>query len=240
MTYGIIARCSRTGRLGVAFASYSIAIGIQSADCVRSGVGAAVSLGTSNAGDGAFAVRLLAQGFTPAQVLREVMANDPASEYRQLAILDREGNTAANSGEALRPWSGHMAEKDHAVLGDILSSEAVLKAMTQSFSAFGSSDLEERLLLALEAGRDAGGQGGSKGNLPERSAVMVVCGIHDYSDWDLRVDAHPKAVSELRRVHEAFKPSAAYYTARAQSPHGAIPGMEFADMLAANRQKDLS
>ncbi len=68
---------------------------------------------------------------------------------------------------------------------------------------------------------------------------MIVYGIQDYSDWDLRVDEHEKAIDELRRVHEEYKPNAAYYIERARNPDNAIPAMEFADMLAAQRPKEM-
>jgi uncharacterized Ntn-hydrolase superfamily protein len=97
--------------------------------------------------------------------------------------------------------------------------------------------LEERLLTALEAGRDTGGQVGRVGRLPERSAVLVVHGIFDYSDWDLRVDRDDDAVDALRRTHEEYKLFAAYYIERARNPREAVPQMEFRDMLAANRMR---
>ena len=109
--------------------------------------------------------------------------------------------------------------------------------MSARFEGTAALDLEERLLLALEAGRDAGGQGGQSGHLPERSAAVVVFGIQPYSDWDLRVDMHDDAVSELRRVTEGFKPNAAYYLERARKPQNAIPAMEFADILEADKTK---
>jgi hypothetical protein len=40
-------------------------------------------------------------------------------------------------------------------------------------------------------------------------------------------------------VHEEYKPNAAYYIERARNPENAIPAMEFADMLAAQRPKEM-
>jgi uncharacterized Ntn-hydrolase superfamily protein len=239
MTYGIIARCSRTGRLGVGVASYSIAIGLYCSDAVRANTGAAVSLASSNPGDGALALRLLAQGFTSAQVLAQLIGNDVNSGYRQIVVMDREGNAAAHSGAMTRPWCGHLAGKDYVALGDMLAGQQVLDAIVEGYAADPAASLEDRLLVALEAGRDAGGQVGKGGRLPERSAAIVVAGIFDYSDWDLRVDAHDKAVEELRRVHEEFKLFVGYYIERAKSPRNAKTQMEFADMVAADRPKEM-
>jgi uncharacterized Ntn-hydrolase superfamily protein len=239
MTYGIVARCPRTGRLGVAAASYSIAIGLYCSDVVRANTGAAVSLGAPNPGDGALGLRLLAQGFTPSHVLAEIIANDQNSDHRLIGIIDREGNAVAHTGAKTQPWSGSKSGQDYVTLGDMLAGAKVIDAIAEGYSSDPAADLEERLLQALEAGRDAGGQRGGHGRLPERSAVMIVYGIQDYSDWDLRVDEHEKAIDELRRVHEEYKPNAAYYIERARNPDNAIPAMEFADMLAAQRPKEM-
>jgi uncharacterized Ntn-hydrolase superfamily protein len=237
MSFGIIARCPRTGRFGVGVASYSIAVGLYCADAARANTGISITLGSPNPGNNALALRLLAQGFTPAHVLRELIINDPAADWRQIGVIGCDGTAVMHTGEMARRFAGHQVCNGHVALGDMLVGEQVLSAIVRGFEADASADLEERLLMALEAGRDAGGQVGRGGRLPERSAAMMVQGAEAYSDWDLRVDAHDRAVDELRRVHTEYKPNAAYYVERARNPHIAIPAMEFADMLAAQRPK---
>ena len=79
--------------------------------------------------------------------------------------------------------------------------------------------LEERLLLAIEAGRDAGGQAAADGaHLAERSAALIVQGEDIVEDLNLRVDAHDDAVTELRRVYAAYAPYLPYYALRARDP----------------------
>jgi hypothetical protein len=68
--------------------------------------------------------------------------------------------------------------------------------------------------------------------------LVVVHGIFDYTDWDLRVDRDENAIDKLRRTHEEFKLFAAYYIERSRNPRDAIPQMEFRGMLAANRKKE--
>jgi uncharacterized Ntn-hydrolase superfamily protein len=239
VTYCIIARCPRTGRLGLGVASYSITIGMYCIGAARANTGVSITLGAPNPGNNALAGRLLAQGFTSAQALAQLIGNDPESDYRQIGVMDREGNVAAHSGAMTRPWCGHLADKDYVALGDMLAGQEVLDAIVEGYAADPAANLEERLLAALEAGRDAGGQVGNGGRLPERSAAIVVFGIFDYSDWDLRVDANDKAVEELRRVHEEFELYAGYYNERAKNPRNAKTQMEFADMVAANRPKEM-
>jgi len=239
VTYCIIARCPRTGRLGLGVASYSFLIGMYCSDATRANTGISITLGAPKPGNNALAVRLLAQGFTSAQVLAQLVQNDVNSDYRQIGVMDREGNVAAYSGTMTRPWCGHLAAKDHVALGDMLVGQHVLDAVVEGYAADPAASLEERLLVALEAGSDAGGQVGKGDRLPERSAAIVVAGIRDYSDWDLRVDAHDVAVKELRRVHEEFKLYADYYVERARSPRNAKTQMEFADMVAADQPKEM-
>jgi uncharacterized Ntn-hydrolase superfamily protein len=45
----------------------------------------------------------------------------------------------------------------------------------------------------------------------------------DYRDIDVRVDVHPTAVAELRRVHGEFKLYEEFYRERARNPSNAIP-----------------
>ena len=69
-------------------------------------------------------------------------------------------------------------------------------------------------MRAIEGGRDAGGQGDANGHRPERSAAIKVVDRLDYPDIDVRVDVHPTAVEELRRVLEEFKLYEEFYRER--------------------------
>ena len=80
-------------------------------------------------------------------------------------------------------------------------------------------DLDERLLRALEAGRDAGGQSGSGGiKLPERSSALMVVGPRQLMPLDLRVDVSDRAVDKLRNIHTEYVPYKTYYELRATDP----------------------
>lgn len=241
MTYGLIARCPRTGRLGLGMASYSLAVGLYCSDTTRANTGASFTLGAPLPGNNALAMRLLAQGFTSSQVQAELIGNDPNSDYRQIGVLDREGKAAAFTGAKTLPWSGHRIDEGLVAFGDMLAGEKVLDAIAEGYTVDSAAALEDRLLTALEAGRDSGGQVGATGRLPERSAVLIVHGIFDYTDWDLRVDRVDRdenAIDKLRQAHEEFKLFETYYIERARNPRDAIPQMEFRGMLAAKRTKE--
>jgi uncharacterized Ntn-hydrolase superfamily protein len=85
--------------------------------------------------------------------------------------------------------------------------------MKLRFLATADQPFEDRLLLALEAGRDAGGQIGG-----QVSAAILVYDQDRFARVDLRVDQHDEPVSELRRVFEAYRPYIPYYVQRQRDP----------------------
>jgi uncharacterized Ntn-hydrolase superfamily protein len=231
MTYSVIGRCPTTGRLGIGVASYTMAIGAYTDGAVRSNVGATMTQGHPLPRNNRLALNLIAQGYTPALAMSELAQNDAHHDYRQIAIVDREGVGVAHTGSRLRGISGQRVGSGWVVIGNMLASEKVLDAVASGFEADSKADLEDRLLNALEAGRDAGGIKGTSGALAERSVAVVVWGKRDYSDIDLRVDMQDGAIAQLRRIWADYKPTAEYYEERARHPRNAIPAMEFADML---------
>ncbi len=237
MTYSIVARCPRTGQLGIAVASYSMAIGWYCDGAVRANTGVTLTQGFPNPRNNYLAINLLAQGHTAGQALADLIGNDPDGAYRQIAIVDRDNNAVAHSGAHLRKWAGHRIGKTFVSFGDGLAGQQVVDAMAAAFEAASPAGLDEQLFAALEAGRDAGGMAGAKGWLPERSAAVIVWGSRTHNEVDLRVDLHDRAINELRRIYVDYKPSIAYYEERARNPRHAIPAMEFADMLKNQRQK---
>lgn len=232
MTYSILARCARTGRLGLGVASFTMAIGQYTDAAVRPNTGVTFTQGNPNPRNNRLAINLLAQGHGPGAALKTLLSADDTPAYRQIGVIDREGVTAAHTGAQLPGWAGHLQGDGYVLLGCQLAGEAVLAAMEKRFLAEPEADLDTRMLAALEGGRDAGGIKGEAGRLPARAVALVVWGKRDYSDLDLRVDMHDTdAVGRLRAIYEEFKPYAVYYDERARNPRNAIPQFEFADIL---------
>jgi uncharacterized Ntn-hydrolase superfamily protein len=238
MTYSIIARCPRTGQFGIGVASYSIAIGRYCDGAVRANTGVTLTLGFPHPRNNYLAINLLAQGRTAGQALSELVANDSDNAYRQIAIVDRENSAVAHTGASVGKWAGHHIGKGCVAFGDELAGPSILAAMAAAFEASPDAGLDEQLVAALEAGRDAGGIAGAGGRLPERSAALTVWGNRTYNEVDLRVDVHEHAVEELRRIFIDYRPSIAYYEERARNPRNAIPAMEFADMLKKQQETE--
>jgi uncharacterized Ntn-hydrolase superfamily protein len=232
MTYTILGRCARTGRLGIGIATFSITVG-RYAHCARANTGVTISQAFANESNNQLALRLLAQGFAAASVLAQLKSNDRDFEYRQIGVIDRSGSAAAYTGPRTRGWSGHVAGDNYVATGNGLVGPGVVQAIAAAFLAKSEADLEHRLLMGIEAGRDAGGQGTVQEHKPERSAALLVYSRNAWPDIDLRVDLHETAIEELRRVHGEYKKYEAYYNERGRNPRGAMPQEEFMATLKA-------
>ncbi|WP_421998571.1 DUF1028 domain-containing protein [Reyranella sp.] len=233
MTFSIVARCPQTGRLGLGIATFSIGSGGR-CEGVLAGVGICKTQAFTNRGNDPLAIELMAQGLGPAQVMRMLEANDPDHAYRQIGIIDRDGNPVGHTGSGCRPWAGHKVGKGYVAFGNVLAGPHVLEAICAGFEKEPDGLLEFRILAALEGGRDSGGQVGANGHLTERSAAIRVVSDPDYPDIDVRVDLHDDAIGELRRVLVEFKRYEVFYRDRGRDPSTAITQDEFVRRLEAS------
>ncbi len=207
-TFTAIARCPRTKRLGIATATRSLAVGSR-VPFVRPRRGAVAIMAIADTRLGLMAQRLLKLGYKAPGVIEQLVAGDPYYEYRQLGVIDDDGFAAARTGSQNRDWAGHHVHDNFIALGNVLLGEHVLTAIADGYNANPDDEIEDRLMAAIEAGRDAGGQHGG-----QRSAAIVVYEDKDYARVDLRVDAHEEPVGELRRVFDFYKPAIEYYVHR--------------------------
>lgn len=235
MTFTLLARCPKSGQVGIGIATYSICVGLY-CNGLRGNTGATMSQAFVNQGNNPLALRLLALGYSPEHVLDELKANDANHPFRQIAVIDRLGRVAAYSGEKNRGWAGHVTGDGYVAMGNVLSGKPVIDAMAAAYEGAAALSFERRLLAAIEAGRDAGGQAGNDGHLPERSAALMVYGDHDHAEIDLRVDLHDTAVEELRRAFEELELYRGYYKERSRNPKDAMPQYAFAQTLATRQE----
>lgn len=226
MTFSIIARCPRTGRFGMGSSTFSIACGRRN-ESVRANVGISKSQAFYLRQVDVLALNLLAEGHTPAHILRRLGEDDPDFDYRQFGIIDRDANVIAHTGRSTKPWSGHIVGDGYATYGNVLAGPQTLAGIEAGFLREPGAPLEERLMQALEGGRDAGGQASEGKRWPERSAWIRVVDRLDHPAVDLRVDLSEEAVGALRRLMTEFSRYAAYYRQREQEPASALPEEDF-------------
>ena len=213
MTFSISGFCQKTDMVGVAITTSSICVASR-CPWVRARVGAAVTQNVTDPSLGNLMLDYLEQGLNVQQSIDKVVKDRQFINYRQLALMDSKGNSAGYTGSetlganAISQGSGCIA------VGNLLNSVEVIQAMVDSFSNNVNLHLAERLLVALQAGLDAGGEEG-----PVHSAGLKVSHQHSWPLVDLRVDwADDDPVSELVKLWRAYEPQMKDYNSRAIDP----------------------
>ena len=200
-TFSMVARCPKTLALGVCVSTAAAAVRSR-VPHVEADVGAIATQARTNILYGTDGLKMLKAGFSPQKALEVMLKKDPDRESRQVIIIDKEGRKAAFTGKETIDWKGHLTSKDYVVAGNLLVGGRVLEAMAQAFES--SEDLlADRLMRALEAGQEAGGD--RRGRV---SAALLVASKKKKGTppiLDLRVDQHKDPVRELRRIFELSK-----------------------------------
>jgi len=213
MTFSLAGFCPRTQAFGCALATSSMAAGGR-APFVQPGVGCVLSQARSDPRLGVLGLQSLATGQAAAQVLEAMMASTPHTAWRQLAVLDRRGDTACFTGAQCTQAKGERQGRGVVVVGNGLANEAVLDAMLEKFSSAPQAGLADRLVAALEAGEQAGGEA-----FPLRSASLMVAFTDiPFLPINLRVDLSETPIVDLRRMLTAWLPMMDGYVMRCMDP----------------------
>ncbi|MDP7548817.1 MAG: DUF1028 domain-containing protein [Alphaproteobacteria bacterium] len=221
MTFSILGHCPETGQIGLALTSVTMGVGGIS-PCYGYGGDIVVVQAKGNPRAAIAGVRALDEGCSLQDTLARVAAADGHVAYRQIAIMRRDGAVIARTGQANQPWAGEQQGQDCLAFGNVLQGPEVLAAMVDGFENTIGATLASRLISALEAGRDAGGQRAADGrHFSERGAAVKVIGAPELPEvplLDLRVDMKFDAVRELRRVYEVYEPMIDLRALRAAHP----------------------
>ncbi|TCT03137.1 putative Ntn-hydrolase superfamily protein [Tepidamorphus gemmatus] len=224
MTFSLVARCAETAMFGVAISSSSPAVAARCAHA-RSGVGAVASQNVTDPRLGPMALDLMSAGAGAAAAIAELQRRGSFMEYRQVLAVDREGGSAIHSGaNSLGIWAQAQA-RDVAAGGNLLANDGVPAAMVAAFLG-SSGHLGDRLLVALRAGLEAGGEAG-----PVHSAGLLVVGEQPWPLVDLRCDwTEDCPIAAVEKAWEIYKPQMEDYVLRALDPRRApsygVPGDE--------------
>lgn len=197
MTYSIVAFDETTGRLGVAVQSHFFNVGAL-VPAALPGVGAVATQSMPNLQVKPRALAMLAEGRHPDDVVRELVADDPESGYRQFAVIDAQGRAAAHTGERCMADAGHLVGQGFSVQANIMRSPDVWPAMAAAFESSAGDDLARRLLAVLDAAEAAGGD--LRGRQSAALLVVPAEGTEVDRLVDLRVEDSPEPLVELRRL----------------------------------------
>lgn len=221
MTFSIVAR-DESGAFGSAVCSSSPAV---AARCVHllDGVGAVNSQNVTDPRLGAELLARLQAGASADHALRGVAEQAEKIEFRQLLVVGTSGDGVVFSGNRALGVFGHATGLGVAVGGNLLASDRIPRLMIECFAG-SQGELEHRLLAALKAAMEEGGEAGAV-----HSAGLAVVRHAGWRVTDLRVDwTEGDPVAELGGLLERWMPQRDDYVARGLDPSAApsygVPG----------------
>jgi uncharacterized Ntn-hydrolase superfamily protein len=198
MTWSIVARDPSTGEFGIAISSRVIAVGAM-CPMFRDGSGALSSQSYTSPVAGDRMLTALAEGIAPDRAIVRALDGDEGHMWRQIHGVDATGKPFAHTGKRCIDWCGHWTGDTASIAGNMLAGPEVLEATVGAWTGGAARPFADRLLSALEAGQEAGGD--KRG---QQSAALIVRGAQVHAAVDLRVDEHTAPVAELRRVFDLF------------------------------------
>ncbi|MFD1688422.1 DUF1028 domain-containing protein [Halolamina salifodinae] len=219
MTFSIVAK--EGDAVGIAVQSKFVSVGsvvpFASADA-----GAIATQSFANVAYGEDGLEHLRNGLTAEETVERLTEEDDEAERRQVGVVgvrgsdasasqpdadafgDADGSVAGFTGEDCFDTALDVQGENYTVQGNILENEETVYAMAGAFED-ANGGLPERLLAALEAGDEAGGD--SRGKQAAALYVVKPEGGYDGGNdrWiDVRVDDHETPIQELRRVFKLY------------------------------------
>ena len=202
-TFSIAARDPASDAVGVAVQSKFVGVGAL-VPFVSADAGAVATQSFANVAYGPDGLDRLREGRDAADVIDALTSADDEAPSRQVGIVGLDGEPAAFTGGDCHDYAGDLQGDHYTVQGNILENEATLTAMAEAFEET-DDGLPERMIAALHAGNEAGGD-----RRGEQSAALYVAkpegGYGGRNDrWiDVRVDDHDSPIDELERVFRLY------------------------------------
>lgn len=206
-TFSIVARDKKTGEMAVGVQSHWFSVGTIVA-WGKSGVGVVATQSFVNPAFGPEGLKLLQEGNNASQSVDILINGDDGRDFRQLAILDKNGNVDTYTGKKCLESANHIIGENYSVQANMMLNDEVVPAMSKAFEENSNLPLAERVLKVLNAAQAAGGDIRGK-----QSAVLIVVNAQETKNpWedkkiDIRVDDHENPLIELERllkVHHAY------------------------------------
>jgi uncharacterized Ntn-hydrolase superfamily protein len=222
MTFSLVARSPGERLFGVAIASSSPAVAARCAHG-RAGAGAVASQNITDPGLGPRILDALGRGMHAPAALAETLAATPFGAYRQLLAIGAAGPPAVHSGARGLGIVSEAVGADAAAAGNLLAGPAIPSVMIAAFDK-ASGHLGDRLLAALRAGHEGGGEAG-----PVHSAGLLIVRDVSWPIVDLRIDwTDDDPVAALEALWRRYAPQVEDYVQRAIDPSRArsfgVPG----------------
>lgn len=203
-TFSIVAYHPARKEWGVAVQSKFLAVGAV-VPWARANAGAVATQSYARIPFGFRGLDLMEEGTPADAVIQALIKDDEEKDLRQIGLVDRQGNASAFTGEKCHQWAGHIIGEGFCCQGNLLLPGTV-EAMAAKFEVArgsGKGELADWLVLALEAGQEAGGD--KRGR--QAASVLVAREGGGYGGdndryLDLRVDDHPYPILKLHQLVE--------------------------------------
>jgi uncharacterized Ntn-hydrolase superfamily protein len=189
---------------GVAVASKFLSVGA-AVPWVSANAGAIATQALANLSYGPDGLKRLAAGEDARSVVAALTADDSDARHRQVGVVDAHGGAETFTGAECFDWAGGVTGDGFCCQGNILTGPEVVAAMKDAFES-ATGDLAVRMLAALRAGDDAGGDRRGR-----QSAALYIAregggygGTIDRA-VDLRIDDHPDPTAELARLFDLHR-----------------------------------
>ena len=169
-TYSIVARDPQTGEMGVAVQSHWFSVG-SVVSWAEAGVGAVATQSLVDPAYGPLGLELMRTGRTAPDALRSLLAGDDGRDVRQVAMIDAKGRVETHTGPRCIADAGHVVDADNqfSVQANLMANDKVWPAMAKAYRE-STGDLADRLVAALEAAQEVGGDIRGK----QSAALLVV------------------------------------------------------------------
>ncbi len=171
-TWSSIAVDRLTGEIGIVGASCTLDVsGVAS---IVPGKGAIVVQAESNYLARMKGVELMYKGKKLKQIMTVIKDEKFRPERQQYGLISlEESSPVVYSGAEINDWSGEKVADDFAVFGNILVSEKVISDASKAFDRNRDKPLANRLMSALKAGEQAGGDKRCKTQYAGSAFIMI-------------------------------------------------------------------
>ena len=204
-TFSIVARDAKTGEMAVAVQSHWFSVGT-AVSWGEAGVGVVATQSFTNKSFGIRGLDLLKQGKSPQEAMDILLRDDEGRDFRQVAILDKQGRVATHTGKSCIDYAGHANGENFSVQANMMLNNKVVPAMEKAWKEHGEMPLAERMVAVLQAAQQAGGDIRGK----QSAALLVFAAEASKEPWndkliDLRVDDAENPIPEIDRLLKVFR-----------------------------------
>ena len=217
MTFSLVGMCRKSGMFGAAVTTSNMNVGTR-CPFAKAGVGAVLTQYRTDNRLGPKGLALLEEGKSASEVIDALAADNPTIGWRQLAVIDRQGDTGFLHGDRIASIHAATQGDGCCAIGNIIRNEGIPQKMVDAFEQSPDAHLAERLLLGLEAGLAAGGE-----FKQVKSAALMVAHKESFPYVDLRVEYDRAPLPQLRFIWENYQPQMERFVTQVIDPDSLPP-----------------